>query len=176
MVQSVTEDQRAFWSAVVQIIPVLLLALVVEARILAFSREDAAKFWANEAARMVKLVQTKKLRGIWRSAIAALWSNLLFVRRHLTGPVVMIACVALMATAEFVGLLALARGSDLGNLWTAVAATAVLLGMAQVAIAPVLQRTMLALARAMPRVTDVEAALDGLERRRPGESETPQCK
>jgi hypothetical protein len=128
------QSQMSFWGAVVQIIPVLLLALVVEARGLKHADNAALRIHLR---RLRVRHGTRRLRDRLRVA----WAMTLKVAVTGFMPAYMMLITALLLVlAEFVGLLALLAGTPVPPSMILVAIAAVIFGVITVAVTPVVVR------------------------------------
>ncbi|WP_243073810.1 hypothetical protein [Microbacterium sp. SS28] len=130
----VEENQAAFWGAVVQIIPVLLLALVVEAR--GLKRLDHREMRLHFR-RLRARHGTKRLRDRVRVA-TAMMGKVAF-----TGflPAYVMLIVALMLVlGEFLGLMVLLYGTSISAWASSFTVIAIIAGVGTVAVSPVLLR------------------------------------
>lgn len=128
------ESQSSFWSAVVQIIPVLLLALVVEARALRQpdSRELRLYF------RQLRVRHgTNRLRD--RITVALFMMGRVMLTGFMPAYIMLIAAVTLVF-AELIGLTALLVAEGMPAWTIGWAIVAIALGVSAVAISPVVLR------------------------------------
>ncbi|WP_152926107.1 hypothetical protein [Microbacterium sp. GCS4] len=123
------DGERAFWEAVVQIIPVLLLALVVEARALKPSQRRLKKLrkklqsLGQPQLRSVLRYGMRFNRMMWESGGMSLYMMLLVA--------------ILLTVAELVGLIALYVDSPPSMFWMGVSIGGLAMGVLMVALAPV---------------------------------------
>lgn len=124
------EEQRLFWSAIIQIVPVLLLALVVEARSVRVDRERLVRDLQTVRAKRDMSRLSAKLSfaavGSWRSMFGGFTAAYV----HLAVAVALVAC-------EMLGLWNIAQGVPTPKTAMGLAMIAVALGVVHVGLYPV---------------------------------------
>jgi hypothetical protein len=128
------DSQSSFWSAVVQIIPVLLLALVVEARAL---RQPDNRDLRLHFRRLRARHGTSRLRD--RLVVAVLMMGRVMFTGFMPAYIMLIAAVTLVL-GELIGLTALLIGDGMPAWTIGLAIISIALGVAAVAISPVVVR------------------------------------
>lgn len=126
-----SEAERTFLTTVTQIIPVLLLALVLEARLFRFGFEDALP--AVKDAR-------KELRSELHPAIYGLWRFRMAYRRWGISTILHAGLAGLLAFAEIAGLVSLARDAPLSDRAQGLYIAALGAGIVFVAVKPLLNK------------------------------------
>lgn len=131
------EEQRLFWSAIVQIVPVLLLALVVEARAVRVDRErlvrDLQTFRANRDMSPLSEKLSFAAVGSWRSMFGGFTAAYV----NLGVAVALVAC-------EMLSLWTIAQGQPTPKTVMGLAMIAVALGVVHVGLYPVALRMIVA--------------------------------
>ncbi len=131
------EEQRLFWSAIVQIVPVLLLALVVEARAVRVDREGLVRDLQTLRAKR----DMSRLSAKLSFAAVASWRSMFggFTAAYVN----LVVAVALVA-CEMLSLWTIAQGEPTPKTAIGLAMIAVALGVVHVGLYPVALRMIVA--------------------------------
>jgi hypothetical protein len=145
------EEQRLFWSAIVQIVPVLLLALVVEARTIRVDRERLVRDLQELRVKRDMSRLSGKLSfaavGSWRS----MFGGFTAAYAHLVVAAALVAC-------EMLSLWTIAQGEPTPRTAMGLAMIAVALGVVHVGLYPVALRMVVAFRDSTePLVADTRA-------------------
>jgi hypothetical protein len=126
-----SEADRAFLATVVQIIPVLLLALVIEARLFTFKHADAIA-GVKEAREGIRQTMHPVIYWLWRFRTG--------YRRNGVSTLINVVLAGGLAVSEFIGLAYLAYPSPLGPGARSALVLAVSAGLIAVALKPVFEQ------------------------------------
>jgi hypothetical protein len=126
-----SDDDRAFLTTAIQIIPVLLLAMVIEARLFQFTTADAIP-GVKEA--------RKELRASMPAAIYWAWRARAAYRRHGVSTLINFVIVGALAVVEFLGLVTLAYNGEIDDGFRAGMILALAVGIVSVSLKPAFEQ------------------------------------
>lgn len=135
-----TDAQTAFWTAIVQIIPVILLALVVEARAMRVDRKRIKRLVKDARAKHPNSRVAQLLRIAWTTS----WD-----RAYLATSVMLATSLLLLGT-ELVGLSSIYMDAAPPQFVTVLAFAGIVAGLVVAALSPVFGGFLLALEETTP--------------------------